>query len=150
MTWGTSSNVVTTNLDSDTDSPLAARPDIKAAFDELINVIDGKDTAGGVCGLDSGGLIVNTKLPNTLVSSGSNNLTLDPGSNKVAIQNILNLQPRTVAQAEAITNAATGDVIYVSNGDAGSPCLAVYDGNDDTGGNPIWKKISLGLQISSS
>ena len=35
MGWATSSNVDTGNLDSGTDSPAAARADIKAAFDEL-------------------------------------------------------------------------------------------------------------------
>jgi hypothetical protein len=150
MGWATVGNVVTTNLDNATDSPASARADIKAALDELKNVINGKDTTNGVAGLDSGGLIPNTSLPNTIISSGSNNLTLDPGSDRVAIQDILNLNPRTVAQAEAISGATAGDVIYVSNGAGGSPCLAVYTGDDDTAGDPIWKRVTLGDPISAS
>ena len=48
MGWATSVNVVTTNLDAATDSPASARADIKTAFDELKNVIDGRNTTNGV------------------------------------------------------------------------------------------------------
>lgn len=140
MGWATSGNVVTTNLDAATDSPASARADIKTAFDELKNVIDGRNTTNGVAGLDSGGLVENTRLPNTIISSGSNNLTLDPGSGKVAIQDILNLNPRTVAQLNALTSAE-GDVAYVSN-DSGGKALAVYDGSN-------WKKLTLGGTIGT-
>jgi hypothetical protein len=53
MGWATVGNVVTTNLDNATDSPASARADIKAALDELKNVINGKDTTNGVAGLDN-------------------------------------------------------------------------------------------------
>lgn len=141
MGWATSGNVVTTNLDAATDSPASARADIKTAFDELVNVIDGRDTTNGVAGLDSSGLVPNTRLPNTLVSSGSNNLTLDPGSDKVALQDILNLNPRTVAQLNARTDQAAGDVAYCSDGDGANPCLAVYNGS-------AWKIVALGSDIN--
>jgi len=45
MAWATAGNVITTNLDSGTDNPAAARPDLKAALDELKNVINGRATA---------------------------------------------------------------------------------------------------------
>jgi hypothetical protein len=38
MVWANANNIITTNLDSDADSPQLARPDIKNAFDELKNV----------------------------------------------------------------------------------------------------------------
>ena len=143
MGSATSGNVVTTNVDAATDSPASARADIKTAFDELVNVIDGRDTTNGVAGLDSSGLVPNTRLPNTLVSSGSNNLTLDPGSGKVAVQDVLNLNPRTVAQLNALTGNAEGDIAYCSNGDTGSKCFAIYDGSN-------WKVVALGSTISAS
>lgn len=34
-------------------------------------------------------------------------------------------------------------VVYCSNGDAGSPCLAVSDGTD-------WKRVALGAAVSAS
>lgn len=125
MAWITASNIVTTNLDADTKSPLSARPNLKAALDEIIVAANGRGQADGVASLDSSTLVPNTQLPNTLISSGSNNLTLDPGSGKVAIQDVLNLNPRTVAQLNALTSAE-GDIAYCSNGNAGADCLAVY------------------------
>ena len=136
----TNSNISTANLDADTDSPLSARPDIKAALDELIVAGNARGAANGVASLDGDTLVPNTQLPNTLISSGSNNLTLDPGSGKVAIQDIINLNPKTVAQLNALTSAE-GDVAYVSN-DTGGKALAVYDGSN-------WKKLTLGGTIST-
>ena len=140
MAWITNSNISTANLDADTDSPLSARPDIKAALDELIVAGNARGAANGVASLDGDTLVPNTQLPNTLISSGSNNLTLDPGSGKVAIQDIINLNPKTVAQLNALTSAE-GDVAYVSN-DTGLKALAVYDGSN-------WKKLTLGGTIST-
>ena len=133
MAWITVSNISTDNLNNDSDSPLSARPDLKAALDELIVAGNARGQADGVASLDSSTLVPNTQLPNTLISSGSNNLTLHPGSGKVAIQDILNLNPRTVAQLNALTSAE-GDIAYCSNGAAGNKTIAVYDGSN-------WKVI---------
>lgn len=48
----------------------------------------------------------------------------------------------TVAQASALSGINAGQVIYVSNGDSGSPCLAVYSAGD-------WKRVALGATIST-
>jgi hypothetical protein len=48
----------------------------------------------------------------------------------------------SVATATALSGIATGQVIYVSNGDNGNPCLAVYSGG-------TWKRVALGTTISS-
>jgi hypothetical protein len=48
----------------------------------------------------------------------------------------------TVAQAANISNVSTGQMIYVSNGDTGNPCLAVYSGS-------AWKRVSFGANIST-
>lgn len=142
MAWGNSGNIVTTNLDSDADDPSLARADLKGALDELSAVIDGRNTTNGVCGLDSNGLVPNTLLPNTVISSVGNDLILDPDTDKVEIQHIINLNPQTVAQLTARTDAAEGDVAYCSDGDAGAKCMAVYNGTD-------WKVVSLGSTIST-
>lgn len=143
MAWITASNIVTDNLNDDTDSPLSARPNLKAALDEIVVAANGRGQADGVASLDSSTLVPNTQLPNTLISSGSNNLTLDPGSGKVAIQDVLNLNPRTVTQLNALTSAE-GDIAYCSNGNAGSKCLAVYNGTN-------WLVVSIGsTPIASS
>jgi hypothetical protein len=140
MTWGTVGNIVTTNLDDSTDSPAAARPDLKAALDELKNVINGRNTANGVAGLNSSSKIVATYLPDEFNSSSSNPLTLDPDTGKVKLEEILNLKPQTAAQLNSRTDQATGDVAYCSDGgddSAGVGCIAVYDGND-------WRAVQLG------
>ena len=143
MTWGTTSNVITTNLDDATDSPAAARPDIKAALDELKNVIDGRNTANGVAGLNASSKIDAAYLPDEINSTSATNLTLDPATGKVLLEEILNLKPQTAAQLNARTDQATGDVAYCSDGgddSAGVGCIAVYDGND-------WRSVQLGTVL---
>jgi len=143
MGWGNSSNVSTTNLDAGTDNPAAARPDIKAALDELTAVIDGRATANGVAPLDATGKITATYLPDEINSTTATNLTLDPATGKVALEEILNLKPQTAAQLNARTDQATGDVAYCSDGgddSAGVGCIAVYDGND-------WRAVQLGTVL---
>ncbi len=50
----------------------------------------------------------------------------------------ITLENYTVATAPS--NGTTGRVIYVSNGDSGSPCLAVDNGT-------AWKRVALGATI---
>ena len=141
MAWANSSNVITTNLDAGTDSPAAARPDLKAALDELVIVIDGRGQASGVAPLNASTKIDATYIPDEINSTAATDLTLDPATGKVALEEILNLAPQTVTQLNARTDQAEGDIAYCSNGDAGSKCIAIYNGTD-------WKVVSLGATIS--
>ena len=147
MGWATAGNVSTTNLDSGTDSPAAARPDIKTAFDELVNVINGRATSNGVASLDGSTKIPAAQIPDEINSSSSTNLTLDPTTGKVKLEEILNLAPQTVAQLNARTDIEQGDVAFCSNGDAGTECLAVAVIEDDSAGAPAWKVVSIGLSL---
>lgn len=142
MAWGNSGNVVTTNLDLTTDNPSLARVDIYNAFNELIAVISGRNTANGVCPLDGGSKVPAGNLPDTLQSSTGNNLILSPDTKRVAVQDVLNLPVQTVSALTALTSI-DGDIAYCSDGDAGSPCIAIYDGTD-------WLRISLGAAISTT
>lgn len=54
----------------------------------------------------------------------------------------LQLPIYTVAEATALTGSSTGQLIYVSNGDSGNPCLAVYSGG-------AWRRVTLGATIST-
>lgn len=141
MTWGTAGNINTTNLDAASDSPASARADLKAALDEITEIINGRNAANGVAGLDSSSKILATQLPDEINSSSTNALTLDPATGKVKLEEILNLSPQTLAQLNARTDQAEGDIAYCSNGDSGSKCLAVYDGSN-------WKVVALGATIS--
>jgi hypothetical protein len=143
MAWGNPANIITTNLDQSTDSPALARADIKSALDELSAVINGRNSANGVAGLDGTSKISATYLPDEINSSAATDLTLDPTTGKVKLEEILNLKPQTTAQLNARTDKASGDVAYCSDGgadSAGSGCLAVYDGAD-------WRAIQLGASL---
>jgi hypothetical protein len=149
MGWGTIGNVTTDHLDSAADDPSQARVELYNALIELQAVINGRNTAEGVAGLDASALVPNSILPNTLISSTGNDLTLDPASGKVNIEDVLNLNPKTTAELEALTPEA-GDIAYVTDGDAGAPCIAVSLGEQDSNLNAIWYRISLGAQISET
>ena len=142
MGWATSSNVSVINLTNATDSPASARPDLKAALEELINVINGRNTANGVAGLNASSKITASQIPDEINSSSATNLTLDPATGKVKLEEILNLAPQTVSQLNARTDQAQGDVAYCTDGNSSSPCLAIYNGTD-------WKIVALGGTITT-
>jgi hypothetical protein len=142
MAWGTAANVTTTHLNSASDDPSQARVEIYNALLELTAVINGRNTASGVAGLNSSSKITASQLPNNIVSDTATDLTLTPATTRVNIEHILNLDPRTVSQLNAVASPQEGDVAYCSNGDAGGKCLAVYNGT-------AWKRIALGATIST-
>ena len=141
MTWGTAGNISTTNLDAASDSPANARADLKAALDEIVSIINGRNAANGLPGLDASSKISAAQLPDEINSSSTNPLTLDPATGKVKIEDVLNLNPQTLSQLNARTDKVEGDVAYCSNGNSGSKTLAVYDGS-------AWKVVALGATIS--
>ena len=141
MAWANPANIVTTNLDDATDSPASARADLKAALDELSTVINGRNTANGVPGLDASSKLSAAQLPDEINSSSSTDLTLDPNTGKVNIEEILQLKPQTLSELNARTDKEAGDLAYCSNGNAGATTLAVYDGSN-------WKVVALGATIS--
>lgn len=146
MGWGNSSNIVTTNLDNSADDPGLARADLKTALDELSAVIDGRGTASGVASLDATTKIPAAQLPDEINSSSGVNLVIAPDTGRVGIEDIINLNASGTTTLEALVTAGdviAGDVAYCSDGDAGSPCLAVYDGT-------AWKRIAFGTAIATS
>ena len=135
------SQIDTTNLDSATDDPSLARADLYDAVTALNSIIADKNAANGVLVLGSTGKITATQLPATITSTGTQ--VFNPTNGVVNIQNVLRLSSLTVAQANALTTNTTGDIAMVSDGDAGSLCVAVYDGTN-------WKRIALGTTISAT
>lgn len=140
MTWGNKSNYNTTYLDAATDSPADARPQLKNAVDELTNVIDGLNTAGGAAKLDSSTTKV---IANSGIQSTGDVIITPASGYSVNIENILNLKPQTVTELNAVT-AAEGDIAYCSNGAAGADCLAVY-----TSAN-VWKRVDISATTISA
>lgn len=70
MGWGNAGNVITTSLDSGSDSPAVARSHIKAALDELSAVIGGRGAASGVASLDANTLVPVAQIPITPIGTG--------------------------------------------------------------------------------
>jgi len=143
MAWGTAGNINTTNLADGTKSPALARQNLFDALNELLAVINGRNTANGVPGLDASSKILNTQLPNTIISSAAQDLLLDPNTDKVNLEHILNLNPQTAAQLNGRTDKANGDIAFCSDGgddSAGVGCIAVYDGAD-------WRAVQLGTVL---
>lgn len=75
-----------------------------------------------------------------LMANTSNNYIITYSELKKAV---LKLSKYSVANSPLANTQGEGSLIYVSNGDAGSPCIAISNGS-------VWLKISLGDQISAS
>lgn len=140
MTWPTT---VTTTYTGNASASIAnARSEIYDTTVAVNDIIGSRGSASGIASLDASTKIPTEQLPTTY-STTSLDLTLAPATERVSINNIVNLEPRTVTQLNAIVTPVTGDVAYCSNGSAGAACLAVYNGS-------AWKVVSLGSTISSS
>lgn len=70
MAWINASNINTTNMDAGTDSPAAARANIKAMADEMTVAANARGAASGVASLDSGTKVPLAELPITPISTG--------------------------------------------------------------------------------
>lgn len=142
MAWGDNNNISTTYLDSDADSPKLARPEIKAAIDELQAVISGRNSANGVAGLNASSKISAQQLPDEINSSASTDLTLDPTTNIVVVEDIIKLTPKTTAQLNSQANLAEGMIAFCSDaGDSAGVGIPVYY----TGGQ--WRSMIDGNTI---
>ena len=79
---------------------------------------------------------------NAVTNASGQELTITvPGVVNITNTHSLQLPAYTVSQANGLGNVANGQLIYVSNGDSGSPCLAVY-------ADSAWKRVSFGANIS--
>jgi len=75
--------------------------------------------------------------------AGTNAISVDEsGVGNLAATLSVQLPSYSVAQANALGNTAAGQLIYVTNGDSGNACLAVYSSG-------AWKRVALGATIST-
>lgn len=119
MAWpANANNISTTNLDAGTDNPASARPDLKAALDEITNIINGRAQASGVASLDSNSKIPSAQLPDEINSSSSTNLTIDPTTGVVVVEDVVQLNP--VAYAALPSSPAKGQIAFLITDGAGS------------------------------
>ena len=144
MAWPSNTNNISTdNVDSGTDSPASARADIKAAFDEIINIINGRGEASGVAPLSASSKILATYMPDEFNSSSSTDLTLDPATNVVVVEDIVKLNPRTRAQLYAQSNLADGMIAMASDGDSTVDTPVYYSGG-------VWRFFSDNTEVPST
>ncbi len=73
--------------------------------------------------------------------NGANLLRID--GNQVQAEIPLRIKKYSVNSLPAAGTVADGAVIYCTNGDAGQPCLAVYDGTN-------WRRVPLGAAVSAT
>ena len=143
MTWPTNDGlVVTTNLDSAADSPAAARADLKTALDELKNVINGRNQASGVAGLDASSKITASQLPNILIST-TGELALAPNNGLVNITSYIKLSPVTASAAYAFASLSDGMMCMLSDGDSTVAKPAYYAGG-------VWRYFDTNSQVPSA
>lgn len=143
MAWATVGNVTTNNLDSANDSPAEARLEIYNAFLELQNVINGRAAVNGVASLDSNTKIPSAQLPDEINSSASTNLTIDPATGIVLIEDIIQLNPITRSAAYAISSLADGMMAMLSDGDSTVTKPAYYAGG-------VWRYFDDNSEVPSS
>lgn len=141
MAWPNTS-ISTEHLDSTSDSPAAAREDLYDAVVAVNDIIASRAAASGIASLDSTARVPQSQINPTLTSTANVAITLQPGNQRVTVENILNLTSQTVTQLNSIT-ASAGDVAYCSNGASGNVCLAVYNGVS-------WRQVALGANIASA
>jgi hypothetical protein len=141
MAWP--STLSNTYVGNSSASVASSRSELDAAIVAINDIIGSRGAVSGVASLDSTSKIPTNQIPTELITSGSQDLTLSPGSTRVAINDILNLEPRTVSQLTALSTPVTGDIAYCSNGNAGNACVAVYSVD-------AWKIVSLGGNISAT
>jgi len=143
MAWATVGNVTTTHLDSADDSPAEARVELYNALLELQNVINGRGAVNGVASLDADSKIPSAQMPDEINSSGSTDLTLDPATGIVAVENIIKLNPITRTAAYAVSNLADGMMAMMSDGDSTVTKPAYYSGG-------VWRYFDDNTQVPSS
>jgi hypothetical protein len=94
-------------------------------------------SADGTTSIEANGTTITLAVANSTIAEITSNEIFN-----ISNAHSLQLPVYTVTQANALTNKVSGQIIYVSNGDTGSPSLAVYDGTN-------WKVSALGSTISA-
>tara|TARA_R110002074_G_scaffold2950_2_gene16216 strand:- start:74 stop:1342 length:1269 start_codon:yes stop_codon:yes gene_type:complete len=88
--------------------------------------------------------ITATTTVTSLTNGIGNSIVVDAnGIAQFATIHSLQLPTYTVTQANALSNKASGQIIYVSNGNGGTPCLAVYNGSN-------WQQVRFDGVISAA
>lgn len=141
MAFPSGTTVPTTHLDSSTDSPALARADLLTAVEAVNDIIASENAANGVVVLNGSAELPTALLPQTVTKAS---FSIEPSNRIVQIIDCLRLPAKNLADvADDLPSPQVGDLIALLDGDAGSPCLAMWNGTN-------WKVIQLGATASSS
>jgi hypothetical protein len=141
MSFPSGTVIENSNLDSGTDSPANARADLLSLVNTFNQMIASENGNNGVCVLDNSGKLQVAQLPTTINTSV---LSLQPTTGVVQIVDCIRLPRKTVADlAIDFPSPQAGDIVNLSNGNAGAACLAIYNGS-------AWKVIALGATASAT
>lgn len=145
MAFPSGTQITTTNVESATGDPSQARVDLYNLILAVNQLIASENTASGVCVLNASGKIAASQLPaNYTTASGQ--LQLFPANAIVNIRNVLRLtqiNADDLGSALGTTSPSAGDLAYLTNGDAGQPCLACHDGTN-------WRIVRFATQVGSA
>lgn len=129
MAFPSGNSVLTTNLNSGTGNPAAARNDIYTMAQYVNQIIASENTALGIVTLNGSAQISSSQVPSSLAPSGI--LTLAPSNGFVKIQDILRLQIIPTATLLAHADVTTGDVALAADDLSGANAkLCMYDGTN--------------------
>tara|TARA_Y100001951_G_C11266109_1_gene255643 strand:- start:791 stop:1081 length:291 start_codon:yes stop_codon:yes gene_type:complete len=70
-------------------------------------------------------------------------MSTTPTNKRITVQNFFTTPSANTANTNAITSTSAGQLAYVTDGNGGSPCLAVHNGTS-------WLRVTLGAAIASS
>jgi len=143
MAWATVGNVTTTNLDSALDSPAEARVELYNALIELQNVINGRGAVDGVASLDGDTRVPSAQMPNEINSATGTDLTLDPSTGVVVIEDIVKLNPIARSAAYAVAAPQDGMIAMMSDGDSTVTKPAYYAGG-------VWRYFDDNSEVPST
>ena len=144
MTFPTGTTISTANVASVDSDPSQARADIYNLITAVNSIISSANAALGVLVLDASGRISGTRMPGTFNPTG--NLSFQPSTGIINIQNVLRLAQiysEDLGTVNGTASPTAGDMIYLVDGDAGTPCLGVYDGTQ-------WRVVRLMMPAGSA
>jgi len=141
MTFPTGTVISTANVDSPDDDPSLARGDIYNLIVAVNQLIASVNSANGVLALDNSAKVSTAYIPGTISVTGDQ--TISPSNGIISLRNVLRMRQITFVQLGTMagtTSPSSGDIVYLTDGDAGNPCLAVYNGS-------AWRTVRLGTQV---
>ena len=143
MTFPIGTTISTANVASADSDPSLARSDffsLITAFNQLVSSVN---QVYGAAVLDGNAQIPTANLPTTMNMTGT--LTLTPSTGIVNVRNVLRLYTMFADDLGTVlgtTSNSAGDIVYLTDGDGGRPCLGVYDGTN-------WRVVRMGTTVGS-